>query len=145
VSANYDSAPNPLTWRCFKIYMEFHREGDAQPVTDWLWSRFGTHAGKAMRIRGVGVNGPAVSMIATYIARGANMHDFKRKVLAAIEAEDVQWIKSMPVKDWNDWTVATVHLEALGLRGAVDRLSVSDRLYDSLLAARVAPGQMSFS
>lgn len=114
------SAYKPLAFRLFKIR---HDDGDGD-LTQLIWNDFG-HPGDTMRVRAIGMADGYMNSLVTYVAKGGNAQDIRRRMH--------QLDENIPYGDYT--TAVTVDLDALGLSN-VDRVRASNALYQAILEVR---------
>ena len=118
------SAPSkPLAFRLFISVHEY--EYGLEEMAQTIWDELSNP--DALQVRAVGVKDYAIRSHFTYVAKGGNAQDIRRRLRTLADEDD------MPYGDYT--TAVMVDLDALGL-GNVDRIVASDALYRAILEVR---------
>lgn len=114
----------PLAFRLFKTH---HDRDGAEQLAQRIWQELSDR--DCLQVRAISASGRVMDSHVTYVARGGNSHDIRRRYFD-------EWHEDDGAVD--DYTVAAmVDLDALGLTD-LDRITVSDAFYNAIVETRKA-------
>lgn len=114
----------PLAFRLFKTHHDRH---GAEQLAQRIWQELSDR--DCLQVRAISASGRAMDSHVTYVARGGNSHDIRRRYFDEWDEDD---------SAVDDYTIAAmIDLDALGLTD-LDRITVSDAFYNAIVETRKA-------